>query len=184
MGRLMTGASVDCLPSAGRLLVFCGSWVIIRDSDLAAGGVVRTGSGIGVRFTIWFMESTCPDVGNRWLLPDALVSWRYSAVPVLSLWSMVRNLVAWCGLDRESAHDFRSSPRIQPIPQIDESTALSEVYVDDQNSSVRAAMLVDQFVARGCRQATIWDRNRNQSPILALVLSFGAGLQSGNESSH
>lgn len=37
---------------AGRLLVFCDSWVINRDSDLAAGGVVWTGLGIGVRFKI------------------------------------------------------------------------------------------------------------------------------------
>lgn len=51
---------------------------------------------------------------------------------------------------------------------------LSEVYADDQNSSARAAMLADQSVARGCRLATIWDRDKNQSPILALVLSSGA----------
>lgn len=98
----------------------------------------------------------------------------YSAVLVLSLWSIVRGLVAWCGPDRESAYDFRFSPRIQPIPQIDESTAVSEVYADAQNSIACAAMLVDQSVARGCRLATIWDRIRNQSPILALVLSSGA----------
>ena len=42
-------AAVEC---AGGVLIFCGSWVIIRDSDLAAGGVVQTGLGIGVRFKI------------------------------------------------------------------------------------------------------------------------------------
>ena len=57
---------------------------------------------------------------------------------------------------------------------IDESTAFSEVYVDAQNSIARAAMLADQSVARGCRLATIWDRIRIQSPILAVVLSSGA----------
>ena len=51
---------------------------------------------------------------------------------------------------------------------------LSEVYADDQNSSALTAMLADQSVARGCRLATIWDRDKNQSPILALVLSSGA----------
>ena len=87
---------------------------------------------------------------------------------------MARWQGAWRGLDWESACDFRFSPRIQPTQKIDESTALSEVYADDQNSSARAAMLADQSVARGCRLATIWDRIRIQSPILALVLSSGA----------
>jgi hypothetical protein len=42
----MAGVSVDRLPSVAEVLVFCG-WVIIAVGGLLAGGVVRTGSGIG-----------------------------------------------------------------------------------------------------------------------------------------
>lgn len=42
----MAGVSVDRLPSAGGVLVFRGL-VIIAVGVLLAGGVVRTGSGIG-----------------------------------------------------------------------------------------------------------------------------------------
>lgn len=42
----MAGVSVDRLPGAGGVLVFRGL-VIIAVGGLLAGGVVRTGSGIG-----------------------------------------------------------------------------------------------------------------------------------------
>ena len=94
----MTGASVDCLPSAGRLLVFCGSCAVVVVDGPESGGMARTGLGICTRFPIQSADSA--DSTNR---------------------------------------------------RVD---ALSEVYADHQNSSARAAMLVDQSVARGCREAT------------------------------
>lgn len=56
-GRLMTGASVDCLPSAGRLLVFCDSCAVIVVDGPESGGMVRTGSGISTRFPIQSADS-------------------------------------------------------------------------------------------------------------------------------
>ena len=97
---------------------------------------------------------------------------------------MVRGLVAWCGPDRESAHDFRFSPRIQPIPQIDESTAFSEVYADAQNSIACAAMLANQSVARGCRLANHMGPKQESIPDTRSSPVIWRGRQSGNESGH
>lgn len=63
-GRLMTGASVDCLPSAGRLLVFRGSCAVVVVDGPESGGMVRTESGISIRFAIWSVGLGCTVVGG------------------------------------------------------------------------------------------------------------------------
>ena len=63
-GRLMTGASVDCLPSAGRLLVFCDSCAVVVVDGPESGGMVRTGLGISIRFAIWSVGLGCTVVGG------------------------------------------------------------------------------------------------------------------------
>ena len=78
----MAGVSVDRLLSVAEVLVFCG-WVIIAVGGLLAGGVVRTGSGIGVRFAIQSADLGCQAASARWLMSAALVGCWDSAVFVL-----------------------------------------------------------------------------------------------------
>ena len=63
-GRLMTGASVDCLPSAGRLLVFCDSCAVVVVDGPESGGMVRTRLGICTRFPIRSVGLVCTVVGG------------------------------------------------------------------------------------------------------------------------
>ena len=128
MGRLMTGASVDCLPSAGRLLVFCSSCAVVV--------VARSG--------VWWHGAD--RIRNLHAISDSVRGFsRFHK-----------------STSRRPLRGLRRSPEFQ-CPRC------------HAGGPIRCARL-----SRGNK----WDQNRNQSPILALVLSFGAGLQSGNESSH
>ena len=128
MGRLMTGASVDCLPSAGRLLVFCSSCAVVV--------VARSG--------VWWHGAD--RIRNLHAISDSVRGF-----------SRFHKSTSRCPL-----RGLRRSPEFQ-CPRC------------HAGGPIRCARL-----SRGNK----WDQNRNQSPILALVLSFGAGLQSGNESGH
>lgn len=63
-GRLMTGASVDCLPSAGRLLVFCDSCAVVVVDGPESGGMVWTRLGICTRYPIRSVGLVCTVVGG------------------------------------------------------------------------------------------------------------------------
>lgn len=117
-------------------------------------GVVWTEWDISTRFLIWSVESACPGM-----------------VGPMAAAGCIGMLLVFCGScavvvvdGPESSGMARTGLGISirfAIWSVDsaDSTnrrvdALSEVYADHQNSSARAAMLVDQSVARGCREAT------------------------------
>ena len=55
----LSGLSDGC--RTGRLSVSCGIAAVVMVGCLALDGLARIEWGIGKRFSIWFMESTCPD---------------------------------------------------------------------------------------------------------------------------
>ena len=69
-------AAIEC---AGGVLVFCGFGGIGLVDGLESGRVARTGSGIGVRFSIWSRARAVTWLVARWLMSAALVGCWYSA---------------------------------------------------------------------------------------------------------
>lgn len=147
-------------------------------------GVVWTEWDISTRFLIWSVESACPGMVGPMAAAGCigmlLVFCSSCAVVVVA-----RSGVWWHGADRiRNLHAISDSVR-----------GFSRFHKSTSRRPLRGLRRSPEFQCPRCHaggpircarlsRGNKWDQNRNQSPILALVPSFGAGLQSGNESGH